>query len=142
MELLKQIFNKGVKEMEEKRIGDVVTGIYKTGKYIGVITDIRPMHYLVQVKAVVKHPQQGDLHNPKQADVQMFHERRALAFNEQTNVPKQMVKAFEGEIPNYRQSLEKAVQIIKMELEDTDTEWAKQSLIRINVLEKDYFPEN
>lgn len=134
--------NKGVKEMEEKQIGDVVTGIYKTGKYIGVITDIRPMHYLVQVKAVVKHPQQGDLHNPKQADVQMFHERRALAFNEQTNVPKQMVKVFEGEIPDYRESLEKAVQTMKMDLEELNTEWAKQSLSRLNVLEKEYFPQN
>lgn len=134
--------NKGVKEMEEKQIGDVVTGIYKTGKYIGVITDIRPIHYLVQVKAVVKHPQQGDLHNPKQADVQMFHERRALAFNEQTNVPKQMVKAFEGEIPDYRESLEKAVQTMKMNLEELNTEWAKQSLSRLNVLEKEYFPQN
>ncbi len=127
--------------MEEKKIGDVVTGIYKTGKYIGVITDIRQMHYLVQVKAVIKHPQQGDLHNPKQADVHIFHERRALAFNEQTNVPKQMVKYFEGEIPEYRQSLKHAVTTMKQELEEMNTEWAKQSLNRLHVLEKEYFPQ-
>ncbi|PMC40654.1 kinase [Bacillus sp. UMB0899] len=126
--------------MDDKKIGEVVTGIYKTGKYIGVITDVRPMHYLVQVKAVIKHPQQGDLHNPKQADVQMFHERRALAFNEQTNVPKQMVRYFEGDIPNYRQSLENAVNTMKQELEEMNTEWAIQSLNRLHVLEKDYFP--
>ena len=127
--------------LEEKKIGDVVTGIYKTGKYIGVITDIRPMHYLVQVKAVIKHPQQGDLHNPKQADVQMFHERRALAFNEQTNVPKQMVKLFDGDIPQYHLSLENAVKTMKKELEEMNTEWANLSLNRITVLEKDYFSQ-
>ncbi|WP_226529152.1 kinase-associated lipoprotein B [Metabacillus niabensis] len=127
--------------MEEKKIGDVVTGIYKTGKYIGVVTDIRQMHYLVQVKAVIKHPQQGDLHNPKQVDVQMFHERRALAFNEQTNVPKQMVKSFDGNVPDYHQSLQKAVIAMKQELEEMNTEWAKQSLNRLLVLEKEYFPK-
>ncbi len=127
--------------VEEKKIGDVVTGIYKTGKYIGVVTDIRQMHYLVQVKAVIKHPQQGDLHNPKQVDVQMFHERRALAFNEQTNVPKQMVKSFDGNVPDYHQSLQKAVIAMKQELEEMNTEWAKQSLNRLLVLEKEYFPK-
>ncbi|PGT89289.1 MULTISPECIES: kinase-associated lipoprotein B [Bacillaceae] len=126
--------------MDEKKIGDVVTGIYKTGKYIGVITDIKPMHYLVQVKAVLKHPQQGDLHNPKQVDVQFFHERRALAYNEQTNVPKQMVKRFEDEIPEYQQSLRKALDVMKKELEENNIEWAKESLKRVDVLEKEYFP--
>ena len=38
---------------------------------------------------------QGDLHNPKQADVTMFRQRRALSFREQTNVPKNMVKPYE-----------------------------------------------
>lgn len=127
--------------MEDKKIGDVVTGIYKTGKYIGLITDIRPMHYLVQVKAVLKHPQQGDLHNPKQADVQFFHERRALAFNEQTNVPKQMVKIFHEEIPDYYQSLKNAVTSMKRELEEMNTEWSKQSLSKLTVLENEYFSQ-
>ncbi|WP_121663271.1 kinase-associated lipoprotein B [Metabacillus litoralis] len=126
--------------MEEMKIGDIVTGIYKTGKYIGVITDIKPMHYLVKVKAVLKHPQQGDLHNPKQVDVQFFHERRALAFNEQTNVPKQMVKRFEDEVPEYQQSLRKALDVMKKELEEINTDWAKESLTSVEVLEKDYFP--
>jgi kinase-associated protein B len=125
--------------MEEKKIGDVVTGIYKTGKYVGIITDIRPMHYLVQVKAVLKHPQQGDLHNPKQVDVQIFHERKALAYNEQTNVPKQMVKLYEEEIPDYQHSLKNALEVMKNELEEMDTEWSKESLARVAVLEKDYF---
>lgn len=31
--------------MNELKIGDKVTAIYKTGKYIGEITDIRPQHF-------------------------------------------------------------------------------------------------
>ena len=53
---------------------------------------------------------QGDLHNVKQADVPFFHERRALAFREQTNIPEQMVKKYEGEIPDYTDSLKLALE--------------------------------
>lgn len=128
--------------MEDKKIGEIVTGLYKTGKYIGEITDIREMHYLVKVKAVLKHPQQGDLHNPKQADVQFFHERRALAFNEQTNIPKQMVKPFEGPIPDYKESLKQALDTLKDELLQLDTTWAQKSLEILSTLEADYFLSN
>lgn len=126
--------------MEEIQIGDIVTGIYKTGKYIGEVTDIRPAHYLVKVKAVLKHPQQGDLHNPKQVDVQFFHERRALALNEQTNIPKQMVKPFEQDVPDYHDSLKQAITTCKLELTEKATPWATESLKKIENLEKDYFP--
>lgn len=125
--------------MEERMIGDIVTGIYKTGKYIGEITDIRPMHYLVKVKAVLKHPQQGDLHHPKDADVQFFHERRALAFNEQTNIPKKMVKPFDGDIPDYQESLKNALTELREELMQLNTPWAEQSLSNLSRLEADYF---
>ncbi|MFS0881917.1 kinase [Bacillus sp. 7586-K] len=125
--------------MEERMIGDIVTGIYKTGKYIGEITDIRPMHYLVKVKAVLKHPQQGDLHHPKDADVQFFHERRALAFNEQTNIPKKMVKPFDGDIPDYQESLKNALTELREELMQLNTPWAEQSLSNLSRLEANYF---
>jgi kinase-associated protein B len=128
--------------MEDKKIGEIVTGLYKTGKYIGEITDIRQMHYLVKVKAVLKHPQQGDLHNPREADVQFFHERRALAFNEQTNIPKQMVKPFEGPIPDYKESLKHALDTLKDELVQLDTSWAQKSLDSLSTLEADYFLNN
>jgi len=123
---------------KELAIGDIVTGIYKTGKYIGEITDIRPMHYLVKVKAVLKHPTQGDLHNPKQADVPIFHERKALAFNEQTNIPKNMVKLYESEIPSYNESLTNVIETLKQELESQGTDWANRSLLNIQTLEKEY----
>ncbi|MED4204681.1 kinase-associated lipoprotein B [Neobacillus mesonae] len=125
--------------MAEVQIGSIVTGIYKTGKYIGEITDIRPQHYLVRVLGVLKHPMQGDLHSPKNADVLIFHERRALAFREQANIPKQMVKPYEGEVPNYLDSLKEAVDKAKRELVENPSEWAEKSLQMYQSLEKDYF---
>lgn len=125
--------------MSELQIGSKVTAIYKTGKYIGEITDNRPQHYLVRVLAVLKHPTQGDLHSPKDADVVIFHERRALAFREQANIPKQMVKLFEQELPEYQESLLDAVKKIKSDLKETPTPWAEQSLKAMESLESDYF---
>ncbi|MFL6560658.1 MAG: sporulation phosphorelay system protein KapB, partial [Bacillus sp. (in: firmicutes)] len=72
--------------MSEIKVGQMVTAIYKTGKYIGEITEVRPQHYLVRVLAVLKHPMQGDLHNPKDANVLIFHERKALSYREQANI--------------------------------------------------------
>ena len=124
--------------LAELQVGEVVTGIYKTGKYIGEITEIRPQHYLVRVLAVMKHPMQGDLHSPKDADVLIFHERRALSFREQANIPKQMVKPFENEIPEYTESLKEAVAKMKTELTEAGSEWAEMSMKAMEALEKDY----
>jgi len=122
----------------ELQVGEVVTAIYKTGKYIGEITEIRPQHYLVRVLAVMKHPMQGDLHNPKEADVLIFHERRALSFREQANIPKQMVKPFENEVPDYMESLKEAVAKMKKELAEIPSQWAEMSIRSLGSLEKDY----
>lgn len=125
--------------MSELQIGETVTGIYKTGKYIGEITEVRPQHYLVRVLAVVKHPMQGDLHNPKEADVMIFHERKALSYREQANIPKQMVKPFKEDVPDYQESLKQAVDKMKTELTENATSWADMSLKSLASLEKDYF---
>ena len=124
---------------DEFKVGDIVTGIYKTGKYIGEITAIKPEHYLVKVNAVLKHPMQGDIHSPKDVNVPLFQERRALAFNEQTNVPKKMVRHYTEDVPEYKSSLREAVEKAKNDLEAEGTEWALRSLENMNVLEKDYF---
>lgn len=124
---------------DEFKVGDIVTGIYKTGKYIGEITAIKPEHYLVKVKAVLKHPMQGDIHSPKDVNVPLFQERRALAFNEQTNVPKKMLRHYKEEVPEYKSSLREAVEKTKNDLQAEGTEWALRSLENMNVLEKDYF---
>lgn len=55
--------------MTDIQIGQVVKGFYKTGVYVGEVTAVKPSTYLVQVKAVLTHPTQGDLHHPKEADV-------------------------------------------------------------------------
>ncbi|MDQ0219626.1 kinase [Peribacillus cavernae] len=124
---------------ENFKVGDRVTAIYKTGKYIGELTDIRPNAYLVRVLAVAKHPMQGDLHNPKQTDVTMFHQRRALAFREQANVPKNMVKHYEDEIPEYKASLKESVDKMKRQLAEDSKEWNAKSLEMVEGLEADYF---
>ena len=126
-------------EHNEIALGSIVTAINKTGKYIGEVTDIREQSYLVKILAVLKHPMQGDLHNPKQVEVTMFHARRALAYREQTNVPKKMVKPYHDEVPHYLDSLRSAVGKIKEELSANDSPWNKKSLEMIDELEKDYF---
>ena len=125
--------------MREWQIGDNVTAFYKTGKYAGEITQIRPNGYIVvKTLAVLKHPMQGDLHNPKQADVDFFHERKALAYLEQTNVPSNMVKPFEGEIPSYKASLASSIVTLKEELQEDRSEWAARSLECLGRLELEY----
>ncbi|TMW73393.1 kinase-associated lipoprotein B [Alteribacter natronophilus] len=119
--------------------GTVVTGVYKTGKYIGEITDIKKDRYVVKVMAVLKHPKQGDLHSPKQTDVPLFHERRALGEREKTNVPASLVKPYEGTVPDYRSSLKEALEKEKAALQNDQSDWAKMALDRINNLEEDYF---
>lgn len=114
--------------------GDPVIGIYKTGHYYGEITGELPNHYTVRVLAVKKHPIQGDLHHPKQADVPFFQERKALAFREQANIPKQMVKPYSETIPDYEQSLKEAVNVLKESLQKENNEYAQKSLDCLNSL--------
>jgi len=123
----------------EVKIGEIVTAINKTGKYIGEVTEDRGNTYLVRILAVLKHPMQGDLHNPRQTEVTMFHQRRALAYREQTNVPKNMVKPYEGEIPDYQASLREAVTTMKEALTKEETDFNKLSLQQLEELEADYF---
>ncbi|WP_096186685.1 kinase-associated lipoprotein B [Evansella halocellulosilytica] len=126
---------------QQIEIGNIVTGVYKTGKYIGEVIGEHPRmpHYVVKVLAVLKHPQQGDLHNPKTADVPLFHHRRALGKNEKANMPKAQIKQFNGDVPNYHESLKKALAEQKQSLSTDDNEWAKQSLANLESLEVEYF---
>ena len=121
---------------ETFEIGEIVTGIYKTGKYIGEVTNSRHGSYVVKVLAVLKHPVQGDLHNVKQADVPFFHERRALAFREQTNIPEQMVKKYEGEIPDYTDSLKLALETQMNSFAEDDSPFAVRSLETLEQLKR------
>jgi kinase-associated protein B len=137
METTTQNLTKAVRAMEFE-LGQHVTGIYKTGKYIGEITNVRPQNYVMKVLAVQKHPQQGDLHHPKEIDVPLFHERRALAYREQVNIPKTQVRAFEGEMPTYEDTLGSALQKQIEDLEKDDSAWAEKSLEMLANLKQDY----
>ncbi|MGJ9381378.1 kinase [Salipaludibacillus neizhouensis] len=126
---------------EEFQPGQTVTGLYKTGKYIGeLISQNRAgTHFVVKVLAVIKHPTQGDLHSPKSVDVPLFHERRALSFSEKTNIPQTYLKPFDGDIPEYGESLKHALEEQKRELQELDNDWANKSIETLETLEKDYF---
>ena len=125
-------------EMETLQAGDQVTAIYKTGKYAGVITGAGDRTFTVRVSAVLKHPVQGDLHHPKETEGVFFHERKALAYREQANVPKNMVKPYSGEMPDYTVSLKQAVKAMKEKLQMEDTPFNSKSLDAHQRLEEEY----
>jgi kinase-associated protein B len=91
-------------------VGDKVTAVYKTGAYIGEIVELAgTLKAAVKILAVVEHPTQGDLHQPKSAYVSMFHQRRALAYQEIALMPIATIHPYDGSIPEYKQSLKKAL---------------------------------
>ncbi|MDT9026164.1 MULTISPECIES: kinase-associated lipoprotein B [Rossellomorea] len=124
--------------MKNIQIGDYVTAFYKTGKYIGEVTGERPGAYVVKILSVLKHPRQGDLHNPQEVDVPIFHERKALAHREQANMPEKMVKPFDGNIPDYNESLVSAYLTLKKELAEDPTPHAKKSLETLGSIQREY----
>ncbi|WP_035350636.1 kinase-associated lipoprotein B [Fictibacillus gelatini] len=119
-------------------IGQYVTAMYKTGKYIGEIVQIRENKALINILAVLKHPMQGDLHHPKQADVPFFQQRKALAFTEKTWAPIHTVKPYSGEVPDYTSSLKAALETELKKLSEENSEWAKRSIHELEQLKKDY----
>ncbi|WP_170008039.1 kinase-associated lipoprotein B [Bacillus fonticola] len=121
------------------QIGDLVTAPYKTGVYIGEVTQWSESRATVRVLAVKKHPKQGDLHNPNQTNVPFFHERKALSFREQTNVPPQQIKAYEGDVPDYYASLQHALDTYENKLRQTESPYARQALDCLLNLKKAYF---
>jgi kinase-associated protein B len=126
--------------MESFEIGDIVTASYKTGRYIGEVVDFKPKleKAVVKMRAVLVHPKQGDLHAPNQADVQFFHERKALAHTEKALVPLSSIKRFEGDIPTYETSLLEAVQKQMDRYEKDSSDFARASYQNLQNLLKEY----
>jgi kinase-associated protein B len=122
--------------MADISIGDIVRAHYNSGTYIGEVKEDRGKNYLVEVLAVVKHPLQGDLHNPGQVEDVFFHERKALAFHEKANIKKPAVKPFDEKVPDYEESLKLAVDTYRKKLEAEDTEFNQTALKTLNHLEK------
>jgi kinase-associated protein B len=123
------------------QVGDHVIAAYKTGEYIGEIVDLSGKKAAVKVLAVVKHPTQGDLHNPLQANVAFFHQRRALAHQEIALMPFDSIAGYRQPIPEYKESLRKALEQDKMALRN-EVLFAQKCLQELESLEKDYFPNN
>jgi kinase-associated protein B len=121
-------------------IGDVVKLRYKTGSYIGKVKEERGKFFLVEILAVLKHPQQGDLHNPKQTENVFFHERRALAHHEKANIPKTAVSLYEEDVPAYTDSLQTALEQLQQTLHhEPASPYQQLALANLASLEKDYF---
>ncbi|UTR15131.1 kinase-associated lipoprotein B [Salipaludibacillus sp. LMS25] len=124
--------------------GDIATAIYKTGKYIGEIIgkNQKNTHVIVKILAVLTHPMQGDLHQPAKANVPLFHERKALSFNEKANIPLSHVKLYNGKIPDYSMSLLEALTLQKNELTKENSPWALKSLEALRKLEEETYKLN
>ncbi len=124
----------------ELKVGDTVTTFYKTGKYTGIISDEKPTHYVVQILTVERHPKQGDLHHPNEIDVPFFHERKALAWRERANIPKNMVKPVQDDSSDkeYNDSLIQAFLKLKSELSTEQTPFAKKCLDALKEVQKEY----
>ena len=117
--------------------GDLVLAEVRTGRYIGEVVQLNSPRAVVKVLAVLKHPEQGDLHQPYNPDVAMFHERRALSYTEKTTVLLRDLKAYNGSLPDYRQSLQQAVDAEIAGL-DRLHRWTAKGLEILQELKKEY----
>ena len=100
---------------------------HKTGKYIVEIIEEKGDQLLVKVVAVLKHPRQGDLHNPNEVDNVFFHERKALSQYEKRYTTAQFLKEYQAEVPSYIESLK-----------ERNNAYSEQALKCIEQLKKDY----
>lgn len=118
--------------------GTLVTASYKTGEYIGEVVEASsPMKAAVKILAVIKHPTQGDLHNPLDPDVPFFHQRRALAFQEIALMPLSTIKLYSGAVPDYTESLQQAL-LRDLEQLDLTIRFAERCREELQQLKKDY----
>lgn len=123
---------------EALEIGSIVSAEYKTGEYIGEIVEMSSASKAaVKILAVLKHPTQGDLHNPMNPNVAFFHQRRALAHQEIALMPLYTIKPYRGTIPDYTASLQRALQSELEALQQT-VQWANRCIEELEQLKKDY----
>jgi kinase-associated protein B len=124
--------------------GDLVIASYKTGTYIGRIIELRAMKAAVQVLAVVQHPEQGNLHAPQQVEGVFFHQRKALAEQEIALMPLDLIVKYEEEdIPNYRESLVRSLEVENMRMNQLALQpelqkWAFRAIEELERLYEEY----
>ncbi|MEW9502007.1 kinase-associated lipoprotein B [Jeotgalibacillus marinus] len=118
--------------------GQFVRAFYKTGAYIAQVTEDKGSHAVVQIKEVTKHPRQGDLHHPNEVDVPLFHERKALSFNERANIPYSMIKSFDGQVGDYFDSLKSTVNDLQKDLTSKPNPFNEKSKAALQGVKKEY----
>ncbi len=125
--------------MSQIHVGEIVLAEYNSGEYIGKAIEDRGNLMLIEVLAVVTHPNQGDLHNPGQADGVAFHERKALSFKEKANVRKRKLTTFTNEVPDYAESLKDAYSTLKKTLEKENTHYSERALQKLEHLQEHFY---
>ncbi|MBO8162926.1 MAG: kinase-associated lipoprotein B [Brevibacillus sp.] len=126
-------------QREGIQVGDLVTVPYKTGVYIAEVIETFPEKATVKILAVRKHPQQGDLHHPFEVNVPLFHQRRALSYQEKVMVPLSAVTPYTDTVPDYTTSLRNALAKEKEKLLAQQGPWAERALEELIKLETEYF---
>ncbi|OMF30866.1 kinase [Paenibacillus sp. FSL H8-0548] len=124
-------------EDQECNIGNYVRVDIRSGQYVGELVELNKPRALVKVLAVLKHPEQGDLHNPYNPDVPMFHERRALSYTEKTTVLIRDLKPYTGAVPDYSDSLRTATEAA-IDALDRLHRWSAMALEQMQQLQKEY----
>lgn len=123
----------------ELHIGSIVKVEYNSGTYVGKIIEDRRNSWLIETQAILKHPTQGDLHNPNQTEGVAFHERKALAHREKFNGRKRKTTVFTGEVPDYVDSLKDSFAQLKKELEMRNDDYGNLALARLADLDESFY---
>lgn len=124
-------------QQNQPEVDSLVRMTYKTGVYAGKVVESGGPRAVVQVLAVLKHPQQGNLHYPYDPDVPMFHERRALSHNEKALTAYSDLEPYGGNVPDYHQSLVRALEAEEADL-DRLKRWAERGLETLAIVKQDY----
>ncbi|ALN75936.1 MULTISPECIES: sporulation phosphorelay system protein KapB [Staphylococcus] len=111
---------------------------HKSGVYGVEIVERTEDQILVKVLQVIKHPKQGDLHTPNEAEGVFFHERKALSLYEKRYTTQSKLKPFDVDVMPYVESLQHAVAQLESKLKSNDTLYNQKSLMCLKALKKDY----
>lgn len=111
---------------------------HKTGVYGVTIVEDNDDDVLVQVEQVIKHPKQGDLHNPNDIEGVFFHERKALSHFEKRYAKHSQLRDFNVEEMRYEDSLQQAITNLETKLKESGTAHAEMSLASLERLKEDY----
>ena len=118
--------------------GDKVRVKQRTGEYIAEVLEIHDTKLLVKVLAVTKYPQQGDLHTSYEVDVPLFHQRPALSYLEKFMAPVSAVMRYNGEVPEYKESVRIAMES-EMDKLRKMAAWAQRCLTELEAMHKETF---